>query len=187
MTKRQPTDAEMQQDLVSLSGYKSSSRCAICASRHPMTGLSVRGDIEDVYARMGLKNAMAFAKTMNVSVTARAFQRHAENHAPYIRAEAWTKKTRNFVKEAMAEHKEADFAIQSIINVGTKMLEEGELTISEKMYIEALKLKSREKRSIPLAGFIDGVEGEIFDGEIVETPAIAQPHERPEGNPKINE
>lgn len=169
-----PTDEQMQ-DLVTLSGYQHSSRCSICNAKHPVTGVPVRGDIEDVYSRMGLKNAMAFAKTMNVTVGARQLQRHVESHAPYVRAGAWIKKTRQFIKDAMEEHQEADTAIQTIINVGTKMVEEGEMPISEKLYIEALKMKSKEKRVIPLAGFIDAVEGEVFDGEVMTEEPLLLP------------
>lgn len=133
-----------------------------------MTGVPVRGDIEDVYSRMGLQNAMKYAKTLNVSISARSFQRHVENHAPYVRAGEWVKKTRKFIKDAMEEHSEADSAIQTIINVGTKLVEGGEMPVTEKLYIEALKMKSKEKRVIPLEGFIKIVEGAVFDGEVVE-------------------
>lgn len=160
---KNPTDEQLQ-DLATLSGYQHSPRCQFCNAKDPVTRTPVRGDIEDVYMRMGLQNAMMFAKTMGIIATERTFQRHVTAHSPYIRAGIWVTRTRGFIKKAMEEHAEADSAIQTIINVGNKMIEEGEMLISEKLYLEALKMKSKEKRVIPLEGFINVVEGEIFDG-----------------------
>ncbi len=173
MKKEKKTDIEIE-ELAGLAGYKSSSRCSICNAKHPISGVPVRGDIEDVFRRMGLKNCVAFARTMNVTVTERQFQRHFAEHAPYVRGEAWIARTRKFIKDAIEEHKEADDAIQTIINVGTKMVEGGEMPVTEKLYIEALKMQNRGKKALPLEGFIKEVEATVFDGEIIETPKLPE-------------
>lgn len=169
-----PTDQDLDVT-VGLPGYKSSSRCSICNAKHPITGVPVRADIEDVFSRMGSTNALAFAKTMGVTVGLRQLQRHVESHAPYVRAGAWVAKTKKFIADAIVEHKEADDAVQSIINIGTKMIEGGEMPVSEKIYLEALKLKNREKKVIPLDGFIKNVEAQVFDGEVVEEKMLPEP------------
>ncbi len=154
-------------DLMVLSGYKHSDHCTICTAKDNY-GQPARGMIEEIYGKSGLQRAVWYMESIGVTLSPRQLQRHIQTHAPYVRAGLFMQRTQKMIKDAIKDHADAETAVQTIVNIGTKMVTTGEIPVTGKMYMEALKLATKEKERGTFDGFIKSVEGQVFDGEIVE-------------------
>jgi len=161
-------------DLMILSGYKHSDNCTICTAKDSY-GQPARATIEEIYGKSGLQRAMWYMESIGVTLSARQLQRHIQTHAPYVRSGLFMQRTQKMIKAAIQEHADAETAVQTIVSIGNKMITTGEMPVTGKMYMEALKLATKEKERGTFDGFIKSVEGQVFDGEIVETKQLEPP------------
>lgn len=153
------------------SGYKHSPRCTICTARHPVTGEILRPEIEKVTMVSGSKQAQHYLKSIGINLSLRAIQRHVQNHAPYLSGGLFLRKQKKFIQEAIDTHKDAETTLQNIINIGAAMVEDGSLPVTEKMFLEAMKLHNRNasERRGRIDDFFDEIEGTRFmEGVIVD-------------------
>ena len=166
-----PGDREEGIALLERSGYKHNPRCSICRAVNPITKMPVRAEIEEVVAKAGTTQALNYMKSLNITTGIRQLQRHIEEHAPYLRSGLWLQRTREFIRDAIEEHSDAETSIQNIINIGNKMVTNGQLPITEKMYLEALKINQKSRAVGSFKGFIKDVEEGLFqEGQVVESP-----------------
>jgi len=129
----------------------------------------VRPDLEEIWVRAGSHKALSFLRGCGINVTIRSLQRHIQNHAPYLRAGIWLKRSQDLIKAAVEEHAEAEVAVQNIINIGNKMVLEGALPVTERLFVESLKLQSKNKQVSSLRGFLDEIESGAFsNAELVD-------------------
>ncbi len=179
MEQVQDMSSENKSNLINLSGFEHKKTCKICMAKHPISRIPIRADIEDIYKRMGMKNVLAYCMSMDIKVSAITFNKHLKNHAPYLRELELSRKVKRIITSSLEEHADADDALQTIINIGNKMVETGDMPVSEKMYLEALKLKQKHKAPVQITEFLKNVEGSMF-GELVEdeTPLLEEPEEQ---------
>lgn len=131
-------------DTPQLTGYKHSARCQICVARG-RDNLPLREQFDNYAITATAKDGVKWLLDHGVSVSERVVSAHLFKHAPYVAlAKAnGTKKMQKMIVRIHQEKTEASTAVQRIIDIGDTKIQEGEMPVTEKLYIEALKIQSK--------------------------------------------
>jgi hypothetical protein len=125
-------------------GYKHSDRCIICTARDK-NNMPLR-DFFDTYAMIANKQQdIDWFKERGVVVTDKVITSHLHKHAPYV-LEAKKNASSTAQKMIVKIHQEktqVTEALQRIIDIGDTKVQSGDLPVTERLYVEALKEQGR--------------------------------------------
>lgn len=121
--------------------YKYHSLCKVCTARDHQ-GNPLREQVDGMIAR-GERNrkVIAWLKLHGIEVTERNFSRHLNKHSLFAKKgrETMGVETLLLQEEVLVREHNVKEALQRIINIGDSMVETGEMPVTEKMYVQALK------------------------------------------------
>lgn len=144
-------------------GYKTSPTCKVCNAKG-----WTKEPLRDMIDEFGITNTgtsvVAKLKENGVLVTEQAVMRHFHKHAPYvIQAKAdGSKKIQKMVVKISQTKVEVGEALQRILDIGDQRVKDGDLPVTERLYIEAIKEQGRRGTRTTL-----DTEFETMDGDFV--------------------
>lgn len=165
--------------------YIDSSRCDICKA-HNKKGDKIRDDVDAMFMAGDNPETIAeFLSQNDVFVSPAQIAYHLKNHSAFIynTKKELTRKQRVMKKSLSRQKREADDALDRVINIGDRMVEnyqrknfegkeidgEPEMEVTERLYVEALKEQGRRGITNKLDEVFSQMEREaVIDGEIVE-------------------
>jgi hypothetical protein len=125
-------------------GYKHSTACTICNAKD-RDGKPIRDLIDEYAIKSTSKQVIEYLATFGIQVSMKMVTNHIYQHAPYIsnaRAIGTTKIQKMIVRVHQEKTAVSD-ALQRIIDIGDTLVKEGNMPVSERLYIEALKEQGR--------------------------------------------
>ncbi len=160
-------------------GYKYEPRCKICTAKD-YKGNPIRDDI-DAYASTGatLKEVQGKLAEHGIFVSIPNISNHFRKHSPFVRVakKLGTQRSRKLQLRIKREFRESSEALQRIIDIGDRMVENWEkenfegiendapkMPVTERLYIEALKEQGRRGTRTVL-----DAEFELMDKALFET------------------
>ena len=150
--------------------------CPVCTAIDPKTGKEIRAEIEEAAIGGSTRMAKRLTDKYGLHMARETIARHLKTHAPYIQ-EARTNalemvgKSRGLINAA---HHEAEDVLQDIINIGGDMLNTGEMPVTERLLMGAIKEQGERKKTGSIKDLLSSLSKSRFiDGEIVEDEQLA--------------
>jgi hypothetical protein len=125
-------------------GYKHSPRCLICNAKDP-AGKSLRYEIDTFAVNSSFQEIRDTYAVMGLRLTDKILHNHLHRHAPYVleARKNVPKKVQKFIVKVSQTKMEVGEALQDILDRGAQMVKDGNLPITERLYIEAIKEQGR--------------------------------------------
>jgi hypothetical protein len=149
--------------------------CKVCNATD-VHGKYLRDEVDALIAS-GEKNrdVISWLSSQGMVVTERNFSRHLTKHSPFAKRARCAQSTKSKLLEhtAKKENREVGHALQRIINIGDVAVEEGEMPVTEKLYMEAIKeTRKREMDAMNIRDFLEVMEkaryikADVIEGEL---------------------
>lgn len=157
-------------DELDRAGFKYSAKCQICAARHAKTKVAIRDEIERMFYETGgsYLDVLRHYQRLGYPFTLSLIRNHVSKHAPYLLNIGKTKKIAELAKQSVEEHADAEKALNRIISMGDKMVESGDMPITEKLYLGALNLKSKQQENNSMRNFLSEVFNRAYQKKLSE-------------------
>lgn len=125
-------------------GYKHSPKCLICTAKD-RSGKSLRYEIDTFAVNSTFQEIRNAYLAVGLDITSRILSNHMKRHAPYIleARKNVPKKMQKFIVKVSQTKMEVGEALQDILDRGAQMVREGEMPVTERLYIEAIKEQGR--------------------------------------------
>ena len=155
-------------------GYKYHAQCAVCTAISKETNKNIRPEVDAAVmnsqkAKSGLE---VLAKHGIHTINLAQVQRHIRNHSPFVRQGIDAKQMQKRVGMAVVEHVNAQDGIQEIIDQGMDMIRNGDMPITERVFLTALKEGNKSHQVSKVAEIAKELEHKLFDkrlkAEVVE-------------------
>jgi len=168
-TALQLADAEKEAaELISttnMKGYKYEGRCQVCIAISPITKKNIRAEVDAAVlntqkAREGLE---VFIKHGLTPPPLRQMQNHINKHSPYVREGVESRQIIQNITGLTLDRVEAEDAIQEIVDRGMSMLRSGDLPVTEKIFITALKEANKNKKAGDFEKMVRELDEQLFN------------------------
>jgi hypothetical protein len=125
-------------------GYKHVINCTVCSSKDRQ-GKPLRDTVDKMALTESAGQIAEFLNYEGVKITANAVLNHLKRHAPYVKyhRDLGSKKIQKMIVRIKQTGTEVSQALQRIVDMGDSMVQAGQMPVTEKLYIEALKEQGR--------------------------------------------
>lgn len=143
-------------------GYQSVPTCRICSAKDG-SGKSLRYEIDTFAVNSSAKEIEEFYKQFGLEITDKVLYNHLHKHAPYVleARQNVPKKVQKFLVKVTQTGMAVGEALQDILDRGAEMVRTGDLPITERLYIEAIKEQGRRGTRTTLDAEFEGMDADF--------------------------
>lgn len=146
-------------------GYKHSDRCVVCTAKDEH-GFPIRESFDYFAKKSGYKECLIWLQDKGVKViSTKPVISHLTKHAPYI-IDAKRLASQSMQKMIVTIHQEktaASEVVQKIINIGDEKISSGEMPVTERLLIEAIKEEGRRGTKTTMDTEIETMDADFIN------------------------
>lgn len=146
-------------------GYKHSASCRVCMAKN-RKGESLRDKVDEMALNHTSKEIVDYLVGEGLMISQKSVLTHLSRHAPYVAEfhKMGSKKIQKMIVHIKQTGTEVSQALQRIVDMGDAMVQDGQMPVTEKLYIEALKEQGRRGIKTSL-----DTEFETMDQDFIKT------------------